>query len=293
NLQQTSASLTEVTAMTRQNHEKTAESNEICTTARDSSAKGSAAMVRLSQSMHRIKESTDRSATIIKTIDDIAFQTNLLALNAAVEAARAGDAGRGFAVVAEEVRNLAQRSAEAARTTTQLIEESLGNAGSGVSDCSAVESLFDEINNAVNKISQLMSYVTTSTNEQGKSLSMVSEAVQSMEKITQSNAANAQESNASSEELEKLAQDLHQSVDVLTAIISGGGGRQASPYEPAPMPPAPENRRAEAFDPPPGRPDRRNSLDDPREIDRPTTQLQSPARIIPLNEEEVRELSSD
>ncbi len=127
-----SSSMEEMSAATKQNADNASMGRTLAEQSQTSVQKGSEAMVRMAESIAKIKESSDATAKIVKTIDDIAFQTNLLALNAAVEAARAGDAGKGFAVVAEEVRNLAQRSAEAAKTTANLIEESVRNAEGGV-----------------------------------------------------------------------------------------------------------------------------------------------------------------
>ena len=131
-LEETSASLEEMASMTKQNADGARQANSMASDARDAAERGCAAMKRMEAAIGDIKQSADQTAKIIKTIDEIAFQTNLLALNAAVEAARAGDAGKGFAVVAEEVRNLAQRSAEAAKNTSVLIEGSQANADNGV-----------------------------------------------------------------------------------------------------------------------------------------------------------------
>ena len=131
-LEETSSTLEEIAAMTKQNAEHTAQVERLAQEARDGARKGGEAMLRMVERINAIKESSDKTAKIIKTIDEIAFQTNLLALNAAVEAARAGEAGRGFAVVAEEVRNLASRSAQSAKDTSTLIEESQERAQQGV-----------------------------------------------------------------------------------------------------------------------------------------------------------------
>src|SRR6185295_12799038 len=128
-----SASLEELSSMTKQNSENARQANGMAGEARDAAEGSKGAMDRMGSAIGKIKQSADQTARIIKTIDEIAFQTKLLALNAAVEAARAGDAGKGFAVVAEEVRNLARRSAEAAKSTASLIEESQKNADRGVS----------------------------------------------------------------------------------------------------------------------------------------------------------------
>ncbi|HEY3325004.1 MAG TPA: methyl-accepting chemotaxis protein [Planctomycetota bacterium] len=222
-LEETSASLEEMSAMTRQNADNARQANL-------ASQKGTEAMQRMSAAIKDIKKSSDQTAKIIKTIDEIAFQTNLLALNAAVEAARAGEAGKGFAVVAEEVRNLAQRSAEAAKNTSALIEESQQNSERGVSVSSEVEQLLKQIT-AVN------AEVSSASEEQSKGIDQVNTAVSQMDKVTQSNAANAEETASASEELSAQARELQQQVDVLMSIVEGGAaGTAAAAPQPAHAP---------------------------------------------------------
>ncbi len=144
---------------TKQNTSNAQEARRLSEAARTSTLKGVDSMQRLSAAMDQIKASSDSTAKIVKTIDEIAFQTNLLALNAAVEAARAGDAGKGFAVVAEEVRNLAMRSAEAAKNTSTLIEESVHKAEGGVSINQEVLKNLQEINEHTNKLAADVSVV--------------------------------------------------------------------------------------------------------------------------------------
>src|SRR5207244_2344599 len=148
--------------------------------ARASANKGMGSMKRLSQAMDKIKSSGDATAKIVKTIDEIAFQTNLLALNAAVEAARAGDAGKGFAVVAEEVRNLAMRSADAAKNTANLIEESVKNAEGGVSLNEEVSRNFVEIQEQAKKVNEVMSEIAAASDQQAQGVSQVSTAIEQM-----------------------------------------------------------------------------------------------------------------
>lgn len=184
-------------------------------------------MVRMSEAINRIKGSSDQTAKIIKTIDEIAFQTNLLALNAAVEAARAGDAGKGFAVVAEEVRNLAQRSAEAAKSTAALIEESQQNANNGVAVSGEVGGILSQIVESVQKLAQLIGEVSAASEEQSKGIEQIGTAVTQMDKLTQANAANAEESASASEELAAQARELGDMVKVLVGIVKGEGARES------------------------------------------------------------------
>jgi methyl-accepting chemotaxis protein len=158
-------------------------------------------MRQLSEAIEKIKLSSDNTAKIVKTIDEIAFQTNLLALNAAVEAARAGDAGKGFAVVAEEVRNLAMRSAEAAKNTANLIEGSVKDAEAGVTINQEVLANLQEINENVNKVSEVMNGITSGTEQQREAINQVNHAVEQVNQITQQVAASSEESAASAEEL--------------------------------------------------------------------------------------------
>jgi methyl-accepting chemotaxis protein len=189
-------------------------------------------MVRMGGAIQKIKQSSDETAKIIKTIDEIAMQTNLLALNAAVEAARAGEAGRGFAVVAEEVRNLAQRSAEAAKNTAYLIEGSQKNADDGVNASTEVAKIIEQIIVSVQKVTQLIAEVSAASQEQSQGIEQVNTAVAQMDKVTQSNAANAEESASASEELSSQAQNLNAMVADLVNIVgtanAGSSGRAQS-----------------------------------------------------------------
>jgi ABC-type transporter Mla subunit MlaD len=165
-------------------------------------------MKRMTETIGKIKSSSDETAKIVGTIDEIAFQTNLLALNAAVEAARAGEAGKGFAVVAEEVRNLAQRSAEAARNTADLIEGAVRNADGGVKVTEEVSSVLDEISEGSRKVSDLVNEIAAASGEQAQGIEQVNLAVSQLDKVTQQNAANAEESASAAEELSSQAEEM-------------------------------------------------------------------------------------
>ncbi len=233
-LEETSASLEEMASMTRQNADNARQANTMTAEASEAAGSGEKAMERMSDAINKIKTSSDKTAKIIKTIDEIAFQTNLLALNAAVEAARAGEAGKGFAVVAEEVRNLAQRSAEAARDTSALIEESQQNADGGVEVSAEVASILSSIGAGVQKVNQLVSEVAAGSSEQSQGIEQINLAVAQMDQVTQSNAANSEEAAAASEELSAQARELNDMVAVLTALVSGGNASQVDSVSPPP-----------------------------------------------------------
>jgi methyl-accepting chemotaxis protein len=207
-LEEVSSSLEELSSMTKLNADNAGQAKVLASEADLKAQQGSEAMQRMSSAIERIKEGSDATAKIIKTIDEIAMQTNLLALNAAVEAARAGDAGRGFAVVAEEVRNLAQRSAQAAKNTADMIGESVRNADDGVKIASEVASTFTAIVASVSKVNDLIGEIAGASKEQSQGLLQVNTAVSAMDKVTQQNAANAEESASASEELSSQSEEL-------------------------------------------------------------------------------------
>ncbi len=220
-LEESSASLEELSSMTKQNAGNADMANGAAREARDGALRGTAAMEKMSAVIEKIKVSSDETAKIIRTIDEIAFQTNLLALNAAVEAARAGEAGKGFAVVAEEVRNLAQRSAQAARNTSTLIEESQQNAKSGVTAATEVAAVLGQVATGIDKVAQLIAEVSAASREQSEGVDQLNVAVGQMDQVTQSNAANAEESAAAGEELSAQANELQEMVVALTAMVKG------------------------------------------------------------------------
>ncbi len=227
-LEETSASIEELTSMTRQNAENANQAKVLAGQANTSAEKGAQAMGRMSRAIDDIKKSSDETSKIIKTIDEIAFQTNLLALNAAVEAARAGDAGKGFAVVAEEVRNLAQRSAEAARNTSALIEGSVSNAENGVQISREVGDALNEIAESARKVNALVSEIAAASSEQAQGIEQVSVAVAQVDQVTQSNAASAEESASAAEELSGQAEEMNRLVRELVAMVGGAGANQSA-----------------------------------------------------------------
>jgi methyl-accepting chemotaxis protein len=220
-LEETSSSLEEMSSMTKRNADNAQQANSLAGEAHKSASGGAEAMGRMSTAIADIQKSSDETAKIIKVIDEIAFQTNLLALNAAVEAARAGEAGKGFAVVAEEVRNLAMRSAEAAKNTSTLIEESVKNSNNGVDIATEVVKVLDEIVGSVSKTTELVGEISAASQEQAQGIDQVNTAVSQMDKVTQQNAANAEESASAAEELSAQAEQMNDAVQELMALVGG------------------------------------------------------------------------
>ncbi len=212
-LEEISSSVEEVNSLTVKNTDHSKEGILLADFAVKSVDEGHLAMNRMSDAMKAILESSNQTSKIIKTIDEIAFQTNLLALNAAVEAAHAGEAGKGFAVVAEEVKNLALRSAEAAKNTNSLIEESSKNAKFGFDISEQVNHSFEEISNNFLKVKNIVNEIADYSNEQSQGVKQVNIAIQEMNKITQQNAANAEESASAAEELNSQAIELKEMVE--------------------------------------------------------------------------------
>ncbi len=220
-LEETSSSLEEMASMTKQNADNAQQANTLAAEARKAADSGNDAMTRMNEAIQDIQKSSDETAKIIKVIDEIAFQTNLLALNAAVEAARAGEAGKGFAVVAEEVRNLAMRSAEAAKNTSELIEDSVKNSKNGVDIAEEVGKTLGTIVEGIGKTSELVGEIAAASQEQAQGIEQVNTAVNQMDKVTQANAANAEESASASEELSAQAETMDGIVQQLSTLIGG------------------------------------------------------------------------
>ena len=228
-LEETSASMEEMASITRQNAENSHRATEMANQAAHLTSTANTALGEMVNSMGAIKESSDKVAKIIKTIDEIAFQTNILALNAAVEAARAGEAGMGFAVVADEVRSLAQRSAQAAKDTAALIEESITRANEGQQRVGQVSNAVTAMSDSSTRIKGLIEEVSVASRQQAQGIDQVTHAVAQMEKVTQTTAANAEESAAASEELSAQAETAMAVVTRLARLVDGNHAAEHMP----------------------------------------------------------------
>ncbi|MCB1060710.1 MAG: MCP four helix bundle domain-containing protein [Calditrichaeota bacterium] len=224
-LEETSASVEELSAMTTQNSENSSAVSKLAADVTTAMNKSSTSAQQMDTAMAEIKTSSDETSKILKTIDEIAFQTNLLALNAAVEAARAGEAGKGFAVVAEEVRNLAMRAAEAAKTTGALIDENVSRVHTGVQIVDSLKNTLEQTAHSVNKVNQLANEVAAASSEQSNGLQQISTAVSQMNQVTQSNAASAEEAASASEEMSGQAESLRGLVGELVQFVYGSNRR--------------------------------------------------------------------
>jgi methyl-accepting chemotaxis protein len=218
-LEESSSAMEEMASMTRKNADTAQQARALAGEAETAAESGNRAMAKMSTAIARIEKTAGETAKIIKTIDEIAFQTNLLALNAAVEAARAGEAGKGFAVVAEEVRNLAMRSADAAKSTSAMIEQSVRASQDGVRIVVEVGGNLGQIVTASQKVTQLIGEIAAASKEQSEGISQVNRGVSEMDKITQGNAAAAEESASAAEELSSQATQLTDSIGELLALV--------------------------------------------------------------------------
>jgi methyl-accepting chemotaxis protein/methyl-accepting chemotaxis protein-1 (serine sensor receptor) len=220
-LQETSASMEEMASMTRKNAENAVQAAELATDVALQVRTANNALSAMVTSMTAIRDSSNKVAKIIKVIDEIAFQTNILALNAAVEAARAGEAGMGFAVVAGEVRNLAQRSAQAAKDTASLLEESIARSQEGAGRVEEVAHSISAITENVARVKGMVEEVRQASTQQAQGIDQVTQAIAQMESVTQTTAATAEESAAASEELNAQAEQSMAAVRRLEVLVNG------------------------------------------------------------------------
>jgi methyl-accepting chemotaxis protein len=218
-LEETASSLEEMSSMTKTNADNAHQADSLMKEANGIVTQANSSMEQLTLSMEEISTASAETSKIVKTIDEIAFQTNLLALNAAVEAARAGEAGAGFAVVADEVRNLAMRAAEAAKTTSDLIEGTVIKVEEGSSLVTSTNEAFDEVAVSATKVGSLVSEISAASNEQAEGISQVNTATGEMDAIVQDNAASTEELSSQSEELQNM-------VNILLEIVEGSNNSQ-------------------------------------------------------------------
>jgi methyl-accepting chemotaxis protein len=204
----------ELTSTVKQNAENAKQANQLAQGASTVAVKGGQVVGQVVETMSSINESSKKIVDIIAVIDGIAFQTNILALNAAVEAARAGEQGRGFAVVASEVRNLAQRSAAAAKEIKTLIGDSVDKVGAGTQLVDEAGKTMQEIVTSVKRVTDIMSEITAASQEQSAGIEQVNQAITQMDEVTQQNASLVEEAAAAAESLEEQAQNLAQAVAV-------------------------------------------------------------------------------
>jgi methyl-accepting chemotaxis protein len=215
-LEETASSMEQLTSTVKQNADNAKEANELAGSAQKIAVKGGEVVGKVVETMSAIHQSSNKIADIIGVIDGIAFQTNILALNAAVEAARAGEQGRGFAVVASEVRNLAQRSAAAAKEIKGLISDSVEKVEVGNKLVNQAGRTMQEVVASIQRVAKIMSDISSATVEQSQGIQQVSNAVGQMDEVTQQNAALVEQAAAAAESLEDQAQQLLQAVSVFS-----------------------------------------------------------------------------
>lgn len=220
-IQETSASIEESDSMVKQNADNTRQAAVLARNTKNYADNSATEMKKMLSSMDELKKSSDEIAKIIKVIDEIAFQTNILALNAAVEAARAGDAGKGFAVVAEEVRNLAQRSAEATQDTARIIESNIALSKQNVEMSKTVNENITQIDVEAQKVSELLNEIAVASQEQAQGIEQIDKAIQQMEQVLQTNASTAEESASASRELSSQAASVKEIVQTLFVMVEG------------------------------------------------------------------------
>jgi methyl-accepting chemotaxis protein len=237
-LEETASSMEELTSTVKQNADNARQANQLAMSASEVASKGGAVVAQVVDTMGSINDSSKKIVDIIGVIDGIAFQTNILALNAAVEAARAGEQGRGFAVVASEVRNLAQRSAAAAKEIKELISDSVEKVDAGAKLVNQAGATMEEIVDSVRRVTDIMGDITAATQEQTSGIEQINTAITQMDEVTQQNAALVEEAAAASEAMQDQAQQLVQVVSVFKVDTARQALRAPAKRERRNIPPA-------------------------------------------------------
>ena len=227
-LEETASSMEELTSTVKQNAENARQANQLAANASDIAVKGGEVVGEVVQTMASISTSSKKIVDIISVIESIAFQTNILALNAAVEAARAGEQGRGFAVVASEVRNLAQRSAAAAKEIKTLIGDSVDKVEAGSKQVDQAGTTMQEIVSAVKRVTDIMSEIAAASNEQSAGIEQVNQAIIQMDEVTQQNAALVEQAAAAAEAMQEQSGALMEAVSIFKLEANKGSIRNVA-----------------------------------------------------------------